>query len=57
MSADQDDQRIPDERNQISSQPEGPDLRCEEHGGVCELLHSFHRRLVELECRVRTLEG
>lgn len=56
-SSDQDARPIPDERDQISSQPERPDLRCEEHAGVCELLHSLHGRLMELEFRVRALEG
>jgi len=47
---------IPDERDQIEF-PERPDLRCEEHCGYGELLHSLVHRLIELEGRVKGLEG
>lgn len=36
--------------------PRKPDLRCLEHGGVCEVIHSLHGRVVGLEQRVRKLE-
>jgi hypothetical protein len=35
---------------------ERPDLRCDEHGAVMELLHSLHGRLMVLESRVVLLE-
>lgn len=48
---------IPDERDQmIRPQPQRPDLRCEEHGGICEILHSLHNRVVMLEQRVKMVE-
>ena len=34
-----------------------PDLRCSEHGSVCEVMHSVYNRLVALESRIRVLEG
>lgn len=48
---------IPDERDQIyRPQPPMPDLRCLEHGPVCEVVHSLHARIVKLEQRVAILE-
>jgi len=35
---------------------EKPDLRCAEHGSVCEVMHSVYNRLVALESRIRVLE-
>ncbi len=32
-----------------------PDLRCSEHGGVCEAIHSLLNRVMDLESRVREL--
>jgi hypothetical protein len=49
------DRPIPDERDQIEA-PRCPDLRCREHDGLCEVAHSLHNRLVELEGRVDKLE-
>ena len=49
------DRPIPDERDQIEV-PRRPDLRCREHGGVCELMHSFYNRLLKLEQRIEVLE-
>jgi hypothetical protein len=46
---------IPDERDQIEVPPV-PDLRCREHGGLCEVTHSLHNRIVGLEQRVKMLE-
>ena len=46
---------VPDERDQMSL-PEQPDLRCSEHGGVCEVVHRLHGRLWALEERVKELE-
>ena len=46
---------IPDERDQITC-PQRPDLRCREHGGVCDLMHSFYNRLLKLEQRTEVLE-
>jgi len=46
---------IPDERDQIEA-PLMPDLRCREHGNVCEVMHSIYNRLILLESRIRTLE-
>ena len=46
---------IPDERDMMS-RPEKPDLRCKEHGSVCEVMHSVYNRLLELEERIRVLE-
>ena len=46
---------IPDERDQMEVPPQ-PDLRCREHGGVCELLHDFYNRLLKLEQRMDLLE-
>jgi hypothetical protein len=53
--ADSDPRPIPDERDQIEV-PHKPDLRCREHGGVCELMHSFYNRLLKLEQRITVLE-
>lgn len=47
---------IPDERDQMEV-PHRPDLRCREHGALCEVAHSLHNRVVSLEERVRILEG
>ena len=47
---------IPDERDMMSV-PEKPDLTCSEHGSVCEVMHSVYNRLLELEERIRVLEG
>ena len=33
-----------------------PDLRCGEHEGLCDLLHSIYGRLLILEQRVEILE-
>ena len=44
-----------DERDQIDS-PSMPDLRCREHGNVCEVMHGIYNRLLLLEARVRILE-
>ena len=49
------DRPIPDERDQINRPPQ-PDLRCQEHDGICEVLHSLHARVVALEQRVKALE-
>jgi len=46
---------IPDERCQREAPPH-PDLRCRDHEAFCEVLHSLHRRIVELEQRVAKLE-
>ena len=47
---------IPDERDMMSV-PEKPDLTCSEHGSVCEVMHSVYNRLLELEERIKILEG
>lgn len=36
--------------------PERPDLRCVEHGNLCECLHGMLGRLMILEQRVLMLE-
>ena len=36
--------------------PDKPDLRCSEHGNVCEVMHSVYNRLVALESRIVVLE-
>ena len=55
MRAEDERRLVFDERDQIEL-PEMPDLRCREHGNVCEVVHSIHNRLVLLEARVRKLE-
>jgi hypothetical protein len=49
------DETRPSERDMIGL-PVKPDLRCEEHGSVCKVVHSLHQRLVQLESKVRKLE-
>ena len=51
----EDDWRIPDERDQMEL-PRKPDLMCQEHGKLRELLRTFAARLAELKQRVDTLE-
>ena len=46
----------PSERDMIEA-PHRPDLRCREHDSLCEVAHSLHRRLLELEERVTRLES
>ena len=46
----------PSERDMMEVPPK-PDLRCEEHGSVCEVVHSLHQRLVKLEEIVRRKLG
>lgn len=47
--------RIPDERDQMEV-PLKPDLRCRDHDGICELLHSLMGKLRKLEQSVARLE-
>lgn len=47
---------ISDESDQIQRPPR-PDLRCEEHGGLCSAVRLLQRAVVELEERVRKLES
>ena len=49
------DRPIPDERDQIEV-PRMPDLKCREHGELCEVTHALHNRIVKLEQRVDMLE-
>ncbi len=37
--------------------PRHPDLRCREHDSLCKVVHSLHRRIMELEERVTRLES
>lgn len=37
--------------------PVKPDLRCKEHGSVCEVVYSLHQRIVQVEAKVRKLEN
>ena len=46
----------PSERDMIDA-PRHPDLRCREHDSLCEVAHSLHRRIMELEERVTRLES
>ena len=50
----------PSERDMIEHSidaPRHPDLRCREHDSLCEVTHSLHRRIMELEERVTRLES
>ena len=47
-----------DEANPLGfDRPERPDLRCSEHAGTCEVVHSLHSRIVSLEGRMVMLEA
>ena len=43
-------------RGAIMDEHRKPDLRCEEHCELCDVVHSIHGRLVILEARVLMLE-
>lgn len=50
------DETRPSERDMIE-RPEKPDLRCKEHCSICEVIHSLHQRIVQVEAKVRKLEN
>ena len=38
------------------NQPCKPDLRCQEHGSVCEVVHAMYSRLLIVEAKIESLE-